>query len=88
MTRLQAETLSDSMRDHLGQVSLEITVISTDSDNRQSRYVGAIAVPVFNQLGRATHNICLLPFTPLPQWKLLQVGRRLTRAAAEVQPHS
>ena len=60
----------------------------TGSDSRQGHYVGAIAAPVFNQLGRATHNICLHPFTPLPQRKLLQVGRRLTRAAAEVQPHS
>jgi DNA-binding IclR family transcriptional regulator len=88
MTRLQAETLSDSMRDHLGQVLLEMTRMPMDSDNRQGHYVGAIAAPVFNQLGRVTHNICLHPFTPLPPRKLLQVGRRLTRAAAEVQPHS
>lgn len=88
MTRIQAETLSDSMRDHLGQVLLEMTSIPTGAGNRQGHYVGAIAAPVFNQLGRVTHNICLHPFTPLPPRKLLQVGRRLTRAAAEVQPHS
>jgi DNA-binding IclR family transcriptional regulator len=88
MTRIQAETLSDSMRDHLGQVLLEMTGMPTVADNRQGQYVGAIAAPVFNQLGRVTHNICLHPFTPLPSRKLLQVGRRLTRAAAEVQPHS
>ena len=88
MTRLQAETFSDSVRDHLGQVLLEMTRMPTGSESRQGHYVGAIAAPVFNQLGRATHNICLHPFTPLPQRKLLQVGRRLTRAAAEVQPHS
>ena len=88
MTRIQAETLSDSMRDHLSQVLLEMTGMPTNADNRQGHYVGAIAAPVFNQLGRVTHNICLHPFTPLPPRKLLQVGRRLTRAAAEVQPHS
>jgi DNA-binding IclR family transcriptional regulator len=88
MTRIQVETLSDSMRDHLGQVLLEMTGTPTGADNRQGHYVGAIAAPVFNQLGRVTHSICLHPFTPLPPRKLLQVGRRLTRAAAEVQPHS
>lgn len=86
MTRLQAETLSDSMRDHLGEVLLEMTGMPTSADNRQGQYVGAIAAPVFNQLGRVTHNICVHPFTPLSQRKLQQVGRRLTRAAAEIEP--
>jgi DNA-binding IclR family transcriptional regulator len=86
MTRLQAETLSDSMRDHLGEVLLEMTGMPTSADNRRGQYVGAIAAPVFNQLGRVTHNICVHPFTPLSQRKLQQVGRRLTRAAAEIEP--
>ena len=91
MTRIQAETLSDSMRAHLGEVLLEMTgmpTTPTGADNRHGHYVGAIAAPVFNQLGRVTHNICVHPFTPLPPRKLLQVGRRLTRAAAEIEPQS
>lgn len=91
MTRIQAETVSESIRDHLDEVLLEMTGLSTaptSADNRHAEYVGAIAAPIFNQGGRVTHNICVHPFTPLPPRKLLQVGRRLKQAAAEVEPHS
>jgi DNA-binding IclR family transcriptional regulator len=89
MTRIQSDALSDSMRDHLDEVLLEMTRMPTaltGADSRQGHYVGAIAAPVFNQLGRVTHNICVHPFTPLLPRKLLQIGRRLTRAAAEIEP--
>lgn len=90
MTRLQAETLSDSMRDHLGEVLLEMTgsrtTPTTGAGSRQGLYVGAIAAPVFNQLGRVTHSICVHPFTALPPRKLLQLGRRLRRAAEAIEP--
>jgi DNA-binding IclR family transcriptional regulator len=91
MTRIQAETLSESMRDRLGEVLLEMTstpTTSTGADSRHGHYVGAIAAPVFNRAGRVTHNICVHPFAPLAPRKLLQVGRRLVRAAAAIEPNS
>ena len=91
MTKIQAETLSDSMRDHLGEVLLEMTgtpSTSTSAGSRHGHYVGAIAAPIFNQLGRVTHSICVHPFTALSDRKLLQVGRRLTGATAAIQPQA
>jgi DNA-binding IclR family transcriptional regulator len=79
------------MRNHLGEVLLEMTgtpTTPTGLHGRRGHYVGAIAAPVFNQLGRVTHNICVHPFTPPLPRKLLQIGRRLTRAAAEIEPQS
>ena len=91
MTRIQAETLSDSVNDHLGEVLLELTgtpTTPTGAGSKRGHYVGAIAAPVFNQLGRVTHNICVHPFTALPLRKLQQVGRDLVRAAEAIGPHA
>ena len=91
MTRLQAEALSDSMRDHLDEVLLEMTGTSGDSaDSRgqQRNYVGAISVPIFNTAGRVSHSITLHPFTNLPARKIEQIGRRLRRAAEGLNAHT
>jgi DNA-binding IclR family transcriptional regulator len=92
MTRIQSEALSDSMRAHLGEVLLEMTSTprtSAGSGSRKGYYVGAIAAPVFGQLGRVTHNICVHPFAALPPRKLLQIGQRLREAAADATgPHA
>jgi DNA-binding IclR family transcriptional regulator len=87
MTRLQAAALSGSMRERLGEVLLEMTgTPSTPADSRsqQRHYVGAISAPVFDSLGRVTHNISVHPFTNLPARKIQQTGRRLRRAAQAI----
>ncbi|MFG1932464.1 helix-turn-helix domain-containing protein [Mycobacterium sp. NPDC048908] len=81
MTRLQAEALSDSMRDHLDHILLEMTGTSSDPTGQQRHYVGAISVPIFNAAGRVSHSISLHPFTSLSTRKIEQIGRRLRRAA-------
>jgi DNA-binding IclR family transcriptional regulator len=91
MTRLQAEALSDSMRDHLDEVLLEMTGASGDSADargQQRHYVGAISVPIFNTAGRVSHSITLHPFTNLPARKIEQIGRRLRRAAEGLSAHT
>ena len=85
MTRLQAEALSDAMRDHLDEVLLEMTGTAGglgDASSRQRHYVGAITAPIFDPVGRVTHSISLHPFTDLSRRKIEQTGRRL-RGAAE-----
>src|SRR6185369_4593993 len=77
MTKLQAEALSDSMRDHLQQVLLEMMgapTSSVDASGRQRHYVGAITAPVFNAAGRVTHNISVHPFANLSSRKIEQIG--------------
>ncbi len=84
MTKLQAEALSESMRDHLQQVLLEMMgapTSSVDASGRQRHYVGAITAPVFNAADRVTHNISVHPFANLSARKIEQIGRRLRRAA-------
>lgn len=84
MTKLQAEALSDSMRDHLDEVLIEMTGTRgtpADSSSQQRHYVGAITAPIFDQVGHVTHNISVHPFTNLSQRKIAQIGRRLRRAA-------
>jgi DNA-binding IclR family transcriptional regulator len=84
MTKLQAEALSDSMRDHLHQVLLEMTggpTPSAGASGRQRHYVGSIAVPVFNSAGRVTHNIAVHPFVDLTARKIEQIAQRLRRSA-------
>jgi DNA-binding IclR family transcriptional regulator len=90
MTKLQAEALSDSMRDHLDEVLLEMTFTPTgpaDARSQARHYVGAISTPVFNAAGRVTHNISLHPFINLPARKIVQTGRRLRRAADAIGAH-
>ena len=85
MTKLQAEALSDSMRDHLDQVLLEMTgspAPPVGASGRQRHYVGSITVPVFNSGGRVTHNIGVHPFADLTARKIEQIGQRLRRSAA------
>lgn len=80
MTKLQAEALSDSMRDHLDQVLLEMTggpKPPATASGRQRHYVGSITAPVFNSGGRVTHNIGVHPFADLSARKIEQIGRRL-----------
>ncbi len=86
MTKLQTEALSDSMRDNLDNVLLEMTGTATNATGLrgQRNYVGAISVPVFNQSGRVTHSITVHPFTSLSSRKIDQVGRRLRQAAAAI----
>jgi DNA-binding IclR family transcriptional regulator len=87
MTKLQAEAVSDSMRDHLDQVLLEMTgapATSADARGRQRHYVGAISAPVLNLDGRATHNISVHPFADLSSRKIEQIGRRLRSAADRI----
>lgn len=84
MTKLQAEALSESMRDHLQHVLLEMMVAPTssaDASGRQRHYVGAITAPVFGAAGRVTHNVSVHPFADLSPRKIEQMGRRLRRAA-------
>lgn len=91
MTRLQAEALSDSMRDHLDEVLLEMTGASgdpADTRGQQRHYVGAISVPIFNVVGRVSHSISLHPFTNLSARKIEQIGRRLRRAADAISTHT
>ena len=91
MTKLQAEALSDSMRDHLDHVLLEITGTASTSANtgsQQRHYVGAISVPIFNGDGRVSHSISLHPFTNLSARKIEQIGRRLRRAAEAIDAHT
>jgi DNA-binding IclR family transcriptional regulator len=87
MTKLQAETLSESMRDHLDEVLLEITgtsMTSAGTRSRQRHYVGAISVPIFNPVGRVSHSISLHPFTNLAPRSIEQIGRRLRQAAEAI----
>ncbi|SEA39349.1 MULTISPECIES: helix-turn-helix domain-containing protein [unclassified Mycobacterium] len=86
MTKLQTEALSDSMRDNLDNVLLEMTGPATNSAGArgQRNYVGAISVPVFGQSGRVTHSITVHPFTNLSSRKIDQLGRSLRRAAAAI----
>ena len=86
MTKLQAEALSDSMRDHLDEVLLEMTGASANSaeSGQRRQYVGAISAPILNGVGRVTHNISVHPFTALPARKIEQTGRRLLRAAEAI----
>jgi DNA-binding IclR family transcriptional regulator len=87
MTKLQAEALSDAMRDHLDEVLLEMTGTPArlgDKGGQQRHYVGAISAPIFNALGRVTHNICVHPFANLPARKIATTGRRLRRAAEAI----
>lgn len=91
MTKLQAEALSDSMRDHLNEMLLEMTGPSSSSvDNlsQKRHYVGAISVPIFNGVGRVSHSITLHPFTNLSARKIEQIGRRLRRAADAIDAHA
>jgi DNA-binding IclR family transcriptional regulator len=84
MTKLQAEALSESMRDHLQHVLLEMMAAPTssaDASGRQRHYVGAITAPVFGAAGRVTHNISVHPFANLSPRKIEQIGRRLRSAA-------
>jgi DNA-binding IclR family transcriptional regulator len=57
---------------------------SADASGRQRHYVGAITAPVFNAVGRVTHNISVHPFANLSPRKIEQMGRRLRRAADAV----
>lgn len=87
MTRLQMDAQSDSVRDHLNEVLLEITGAPRASGklgSRQRQYVGAITAPIFNQLGRVTHNICVHPFTALSVRNVDQIGRHLRKAAGAI----
>ncbi|WP_082965203.1 helix-turn-helix domain-containing protein [Mycobacterium sp. ACS1612] len=85
MSRLQAEALSDSMRGHLDHILLEMTGTSSDPAEAAGRhYVGAMSVPIFNDVGRVTHSITLHPFTDLSARKIEQIGRRLRRAAESI----
>lgn len=87
MTRLQMDAQSDSVRDHLNEVLLEITGAPRASGNpgsRQRQYVGAITAPIFNQLGRVTHNICVHPFTALSLRNVEQIGRHLRQAGGAI----
>jgi DNA-binding IclR family transcriptional regulator len=87
MTRLQMDPQSDSVRDHLNEVILGMTGAprsSGRSRSRQRRYVGAITAPVFNQLGRVTHNICVHPFTTVSLRNVEQIGRHLRHAAGAI----
>jgi DNA-binding IclR family transcriptional regulator len=87
MTRLQMDAQSDSVRDHLNEVLLEITGAPGVSGKRGSRhrqYVGAVTAPIFNQLGRVTHNICVHPFTALSSRNVEQIGRHLRQAAGAI----
>lgn len=87
MTRLQMDPQSDSVRDHLNEVILGMTGApraSGKTGSRQRRYVGAITAPVFNQLGRVTHNICVHPFTTLSLRNVEQIGRHLRHAAGAI----
>jgi hypothetical protein len=82
MTKLQSEALSESMREHLDHILLEMTgfpELPTES-GRQRAYVGAISAPIFNKLGRVTHSISLHPFADLSARKIEQIGRRMCRA--------
>jgi DNA-binding IclR family transcriptional regulator len=89
MTKLQTEALSDSMREHLDEVLLEMTGIPRGSaGSRQRHYVGAITAPVFNPAGRVTHNISAHPFANLSGRKIEQTGRRLCRAADAIGAHT
>lgn len=83
MTKLQAEALSESMRESLDSVLIEIagTALSLEYARDRRPYVGAISVPIVNQLGCVTHSITLHPFTNLSWRKIEQIGRRLRRAA-------
>jgi DNA-binding IclR family transcriptional regulator len=91
MTKLQAEALSGSMRDHLDQVLLEMTgtpMNSADTGGQQRHYVGAISAPVFSHDGHVTHNISVHPFTNLPTRKIEPIGHRLRRAAQAIDAHN
>jgi DNA-binding IclR family transcriptional regulator len=91
MTKLQAEALSESMRSHLHELLLEMTGAprtSAESSGHQRHYVGAITAPVFNSVGRVTHNISVHPFARLSPRKIEQIGRRLRRAADAVSTHA
>jgi DNA-binding IclR family transcriptional regulator len=87
MTRLQMDVQSDSVRDHLNEVLLEITGAPRASGkpgSRQRQYVGAITAPIFDQLGRVTHNICVHPFTTLSLRNVEQIGRHLRQAGGAI----
>jgi DNA-binding IclR family transcriptional regulator len=86
MTRLQAEALSESMRDHLDEVLLEMTGTASSSAGTR-HYVGAISTPIFDAAGRVSHSISLHPFTDLSTRKIQQIGRRLRRAASVIDAH-
>lgn len=88
MAKLQAEALSDSMREHLDQVLLEMTGMPPAVSARQRHYVGSITAPVFNSGGRVSHNIGVHPFADLPARKITQIGRRLRRAADAISAQS
>jgi DNA-binding IclR family transcriptional regulator len=91
MTKLQAEALSDSMRDHLAEVLLEMTGNPGNSAvarSQQRHYVGAISVPIFNAAGRVSHSISLHPFANLSARKIEQIGRRLRRTAESIGAHT
>ncbi len=89
MTKLQTEALSDSMRDNIDSVLLEMTGAATNParPRGQRNYVGAISVPVFDHSDRVTHSISVHPFTNLTSRKIEQVGRRICRAAATIGAH-
>jgi DNA-binding IclR family transcriptional regulator len=91
MTKLQEDALSDSMRDHLNEILLELTdtkTTSTKPGTRLRHYVGAITAPILNPLGRATHNICVHPFTALSPRNVERIGRDLRQAASAIGAHT
>lgn len=87
MTKLQSEALSESMRDHLDQVLLEMTGIPEllSESGGQRAYVGAISTPICNELGRVTHSISLHPFADLTPRKIEQIGRRMLKASDPIK---
>ncbi|CAN5211643.1 hypothetical protein BH09ACT8_BH09ACT8_58000 [soil metagenome] len=85
MIKLQSDVLSEGVLDHLNEVLLGITVTPTSvgrPDARHKQYVSAISAPIFNPLGRVTHNICVHPFVSTSRRSVEQVGRKLRQAAA------
>lgn len=85
MIRLQAETISDSVRADLDKILVEITNGPDDqSRNGKRHYVGAITAPVFGPTGNVTHTISVHPFTLLSARRIAQLGRRLRSAADSI----
>ena len=91
MTKLHMDALSDSMRDHLNEVLIEIacaTERSSKVGGRHRQYIGAITAPVLNRLGRATHNLCVHPFTTLSSRDVTRIGREIHQAASAISAHA
>jgi DNA-binding IclR family transcriptional regulator len=87
MTKLQSATLSESMREHLDQILLEMTGFPDDlaESSLQRAYVGAISTPIFDKLGRVINSISLHPFIDLSPRKIEQIGRRMRKACEAIQ---